>query len=185
MSTPNLQHTTTSADIPVESDGHSLTVGPAGAILPQDHCLTERMARFNRERVPERVAHAKASGAYGRFEVANDVSRFTEAGLFQPGRSTRIPVRFSTVAGEQGSPGSGRGPRGLAAPNSYGGPAAFPQAYGDIPGRQAAGETVRGAYTPQREDDGFGPPGTMVREVLDDAARGRPVSNVAGHRKDG
>jgi catalase len=71
------------------------------------------------------------------------------------------------------------------APNSYGGPAASPQAYGDIAGWQAAGEMVREAYSPHREDDDFGQPGTMVREVLDDAARGRLVSNVAGHLMQG
>ncbi|MDG9716380.1 catalase [Streptomyces sp. DH24] len=106
--------TTTNAGIPVESDEHSLTVGPDGPILLQDHYLIEKMAQFNRERVPERVVHAKGSGAYGVFEVTNDVSQFTKADLFQPGRRTEMLARFSTVAGELGSPDTWRDPRGFA-----------------------------------------------------------------------
>ena len=74
----------------------------------------EKMAQFNRERVPERVVHAKGSGAYGTFQVTNDVSQFTKADLFQPGKSTEMLARFSTVAGEQGSPDTWRDPRGFA-----------------------------------------------------------------------
>ena len=66
--------TTTDAGIPVESDEHSLTIGPDGPILLHDHYLIEQMADFNRERVPERQPHAKGSGAFGRFEVTSDVS---------------------------------------------------------------------------------------------------------------
>ncbi|NUP35919.1 MAG: catalase [Streptomyces sp.] len=106
--------TTNNAGVPVESDEHSLTVGADGPILLQDHYLIEKMAQFNRERVPERVVHAKGSGAYGHFRVTNDVSQFTRADLFQPGRETRMLARFSTVAGEQGSPDSWRDPRGFA-----------------------------------------------------------------------
>ncbi|MER7925154.1 MULTISPECIES: catalase [unclassified Streptomyces] len=107
-------YTTNNVGIPVESDEHSLTVGPDGPILLQDHYLIEKMAQFNRERVPERVVHAKGSGAYGFFEVTNDVSQFTRADLFQPGRRTEMLARFSTVAGEQGSPDTWRDPRGFA-----------------------------------------------------------------------
>ncbi|MEU2727631.1 catalase [Streptomyces griseoviridis] len=107
-------YTTTNAGIPVESDEHSLTVGADGPILLQDHYLIEKMAQFNRERVPERVVHAKGSGAYGVFEVTNDVSQFTKADLFQPGKRTEMLARFSTVAGEQGSPDTWRDPRGFA-----------------------------------------------------------------------
>jgi catalase len=107
--------TTTNAGIPVESDEHSLTVGAeAGPILLQDHYLIEKMAQFNRERVPERVVHAKGGGAFGRLEVTEDVSRYTKADLFQPGRTTEALVRFSTVAGELGSPDTWRDPRGFA-----------------------------------------------------------------------
>ncbi|MFD5557759.1 catalase [Streptomyces sp. NPDC127068] len=107
-------YTTNNAGIPVESDEHSLTVGSNGPVLLQDHYLIEKMAQFNRERVPERVVHAKGSGAYGFFEVTNDVSQFTKADLFQPGRRTEVLARFSTVAGEQGSPDTWRDPRGFA-----------------------------------------------------------------------
>ncbi|MET7986312.1 MULTISPECIES: catalase [unclassified Streptomyces] len=107
-------YTTNNVGIPVESDEHSLTVGPDGPILLQDHYLIEKMAQFNRERVPERVVHAKGSGAYGFFEVTNDISQFTRADLFQPGRRTEMLARFSTVAGEQGSPDTWRDPRGFA-----------------------------------------------------------------------
>ncbi|MZD06774.1 catalase [Streptomyces sp. SID5785] len=107
-------HTTSNAGIPAESDAHSLTVGSDGPILLQDHYVIEKMAQFNRERVPERVVHAKGSGAYGVFEVTHDVSQFTCADLFQPGRRTEMLARFSTVAGEQGSPDTWRDPRGFA-----------------------------------------------------------------------
>ncbi|MBC7271659.1 catalase [Streptomyces broussonetiae] len=107
-------YTTNNHGIPVESDEHSLTVGANGPVLLQDHYLIEKMAQFNRERVPERVVHAKGSGAYGFFEVTNDVSQFTKADLFQPGRRTAMLARFSTVAGELGSPDTWRDPRGFA-----------------------------------------------------------------------
>ncbi|GGU77664.1 catalase [Streptomyces albospinus] len=110
----NVPRTTSNTGIPVESDEHSLTVSPDGPILLHDHYLIEKMAQFNRERVPERVVHAKGSGAYGFFKVTNDVSQFTKADLFQPGRTTEMLARFSTVAGEQGSPDTWRDPRGFA-----------------------------------------------------------------------
>jgi catalase len=106
--------TTTDAGIPVESDEHSLTVGPDGPILLQDHYLIEQMAQFNRERIPERQPHAKGSGAFGRFEVTHDVSAYTRAAVFQPGVRTDMVARFSTVAGERGSPDTWRDPRGFA-----------------------------------------------------------------------
>ena len=106
--------TTTNAGIPVESDEHSLTVGSQGPILLQDHYLLEKMAQFNRERVPERVVHAKGGGAFGRFEVTADVSAYTKAALFQPGTTTEMLARFSSVAGEHGSPDTWRDPRGFA-----------------------------------------------------------------------
>ncbi|MFJ6786324.1 catalase [Streptomyces angustmyceticus] len=110
----NVPRTTNNAGVPVESDEHSLTVSPDGPILLQDHYLIEKMAQFNRERVPERVVHAKGAGAYGFFQVTNDVSQFTKADLFQPGKTTEMLARFSTVAGEQGSPDTWRDPRGFA-----------------------------------------------------------------------
>ncbi|WBB62316.1 catalase [Streptomyces sp. WMMC500] len=99
---------------PLESDQYSLSVGADGPILLQDGYLIEKMAQFNRERVPERVVHAKGSGAYGTFQVTGDVSELTRADVFQPGRRTRMLARFSTVAGEQGSPDTWRDPRGFA-----------------------------------------------------------------------
>ena len=114
MTAPTPRPTTTDGGAPVASDEHSLTVGPDGPILLQDHYLLEQMASFNRERIPERQPHAKGSGAFGTFEVTHDVSRFTQAAVFQPGTSTDALVRFSTVAGERGSPDTWRDPRGFA-----------------------------------------------------------------------
>ena len=111
---PVAEPTTTDAGIPVSSDEFSLTVGPDGPILLQDHYLIEQMANFNRERVPERQPHAKGSGAFGHFEVTQDVSKYTKAALFQPGAKTDTLARFSTVAGERGSPDTWRDPRGFA-----------------------------------------------------------------------
>ncbi|MEO5717300.1 MAG: catalase [Chthoniobacterales bacterium] len=106
--------TTTDAGIPVSSDEHSLTVGADGPILLQDHYLIEQMANFNREKIPERQPHAKGSGAFGHFQVTHDVSAYTKAAVFQPGTKTDTLIRFSTVAGEQGSPDTWRDPRGFA-----------------------------------------------------------------------
>jgi catalase len=106
--------TTTDAGILAESDEHSLTIGPDGPILLHDHYLIEQMANFNRERIPERQPHAKGGGAFGRFEVTGDVSRYTRAAVFQPGTRTDVLIRFSTVAGERGSPDTWRDPRGFA-----------------------------------------------------------------------
>jgi catalase len=114
MTTSQSQPTTTDAGIPVESDDHSLTVGADGPILLHDHYLIEQMAQWNRERTPERQPHAKGSGAFGEFEVTNDVSAYTRAAVFQPNTTTPMLARFSTVAGERGSPDTWRDPRGFA-----------------------------------------------------------------------
>jgi catalase len=114
MTTSQTQPTTTDAGIPVESDDHSLTVGADGPILLHDHYLIEQMAQWNRERTPERQPHAKGSGAFGQFEVTNDVSAYTKAAVFQPNTTTPLLARFSTVAGERGSPDTWRDPRGFA-----------------------------------------------------------------------
>src|SRR6201986_5528230 len=97
-------HTTTDGGAPVASDEFSLTVGPDGPVLRQEQYLIEQMANFNRERSPERQPHAKGSGAFGVFETTEDVSAYTQAALFQPGVRTEMLARFSTVAGESGSP---------------------------------------------------------------------------------
>ena len=106
--------TTTDAGIPVESQENSLTVGPDGPILLIDRYLIEQMANFNRERTAERQPHAKGSGAFGSFEVTADVSAYTKAAVFQPNTTTPMLARFSTVAGERGSPDVWRDLRGYA-----------------------------------------------------------------------
>lgn len=114
MSNNSQKPTTNDAGIPVASDEFSLTVGPNGPILLHDHYLIEQMANFNREKIPERQPHAKGAGAFGYFEVTQDVSAYTKAVVFQPGTKTDTLIRFSTVAGEQGSPDTWRDPRGFA-----------------------------------------------------------------------
>src|SRR5687767_3626210 len=95
---------TTAAGAPVVDNQNSQTAGPGGPVLLQDHHLIEKLARFDRERIPERVVHAKGSGAYGYFEVTKDVSRWTKATfLSSVGKRTELFVRFSTVAREKGS----------------------------------------------------------------------------------
>src|ERR1700756_4694730 len=106
--------TTTDSGIPAPSDEFSLTVGPGGPTVLHDHYVVQKIQHFNRERVPERVVHAKGAGAHGFFEVTEDVSQYTKADLFQPGKRTPLFLRFSTVAGEQGSPDTVRDPRGFA-----------------------------------------------------------------------
>ena len=97
-----------------ESDRNSMTVGNNGPIVLHDFHLIETLAAFNRERVPERNPHAKGSGAFGTFETTNDVSQYTHAGVFQQGAKVETLLRFSTVAGEQGSPDTWRDVRGFA-----------------------------------------------------------------------
>ena len=110
MKKDDRKFTTTDAGIPVSSDEYSLTVGPDGPILLQDHYLIEQMANFNRERIPERQPHAKGAGAFGHFEVTKDVRSYTKAAVFQPGTKTDTLIRFSTVAGERRSPDTWRDP---------------------------------------------------------------------------
>src|SRR6201984_579638 len=106
--------TQTDAGGAVASDEFSLTVGPDGPIVLHDQYLIEQMANFNRERIAERQPHAKGSGAFGVFEPTAGVSAYTRAALFQPGVRTEMLARFSTVAGESGSPDTWRDPRGFA-----------------------------------------------------------------------
>src|SRR6476620_276876 len=109
------QHiSTTQSGAPVASDAHSQSTGADGVIPLTDHYLVEKLAQFNRERVPERVVHAKGGGAFGVFETTHDVSAYTRAALFQLGVTTETLARFSSVAGEQGSPDTWRDPRGFA-----------------------------------------------------------------------
>ncbi|MCM3004960.1 catalase KatA [Priestia koreensis] len=109
------QHLTTSWGAPVGDNQHSMTAGSRGPTLIQDVHLLEKLAHFNRERVPERVVHAKGAGAHGYFEVTKDVTAYTKAAfLSDVGKRTPLFVRFSTVAGENGSADSVRDPRGFA-----------------------------------------------------------------------
>jgi catalase len=107
--------TTTNSGIPAASDEHSLTVGPNGPTVLHDAYVVQKIQHFNRERVPERVVHAKGSGAHGFFEVTEDVTQWTSATfLSEVGKRTPMFARFSTVAGEMGSPDTARDPRGFA-----------------------------------------------------------------------
>ena len=105
---------TMSTGAPAPSDRNSLTIGANGPIVLHDVHFLEQMAHFNREKVPERQPHAKGAGAFGVFETTEDVSAYTKAALFQPGAQTELLARFSTVAGEMGSPDTWRDVRGFS-----------------------------------------------------------------------
>ena len=98
MATSTQLHST--AGVPIGDNHYSLTVGPRGPLLVQDWQLFEKHAHFNRERIPERVVHAKGSGAYGVLTVTNDITRYSKASVFaEVGKQTTCFWRFSTVAG--------------------------------------------------------------------------------------
>ncbi len=106
---------TTASGIPYYHNEDTLSAGARGPLLLQDFILHEKMAHFNRERIPERVVHAKGTGAYGVFTVTHDITRYTRAKVFsQVGKQTKLFLRFSTVGGEQGSADTERDPRGFA-----------------------------------------------------------------------
>jgi len=106
---------TTSSGRPVGDNQNSVTAGPRGPVLMEDYLLFEKMAQFNRERIPERVVHAKGAGAHGTFTVTGDIAKYTSAKLFnQIGKKTNVLARFSTVAGEKGSADTARDPRGFS-----------------------------------------------------------------------
>lgn len=104
----------TAFGIPVGDDQNSMTAGQRGPVLMQDVHLLEKLAHFDRERIPERVVHAKGAGAHGVFECTADMSRYTKAKFLIPGKKTEVFVRFSTVGGEKGSADAERDPRGFA-----------------------------------------------------------------------
>ena len=106
---------TTASGRPFVENENSQSVGPRGPLLLQDYILHEKMAHFNRERIPERVVHAKGSGAFGTFTVTHDITNYTKAKIFNKiGKQTRMLLRFSTVGGEKGSADTERDPRGFA-----------------------------------------------------------------------
>lgn len=106
---------TNASGIPYYEHQNSQTVGARGPVLLQDFMLQENLAHFVRERIPERVVHAKGSGAYGTFTVTKDISSYTRAKLFSKvGNSCKVFARFSTVGGERGSADTERDPRGFA-----------------------------------------------------------------------
>jgi catalase len=109
------QYLTTDFGIPAPDNATSLTVGYPGPTLLEDFHLVEKLAHFDRERIPERVVHAKGAGAHGYFEVTHNVKSYTKAAfLSEVGKRTPLFVRFSTVGGEKGSADSARDPRGFA-----------------------------------------------------------------------
>ncbi|MCO6414893.1 catalase [Siccirubricoccus sp. KC 17139] len=105
---------TTTAGAPIADNQNSLTAGPRGPVLLQDWQLLEKLAHQNRERIPERVVHAKGWGAYGTLTITGDISRYTRAKVLQPGTKTDLILRFSTVAGELGAADAERDVRGFA-----------------------------------------------------------------------
>ncbi len=106
---------TTNQGSPVYNDQASITTGQPTYTLLQDTHLVEKLAHFDRERIPERVVHAKGAGAYGYFEVTHDITKYTCADfLSEIGKKTDVFARFSTVGGEKGSADSARDPRGFA-----------------------------------------------------------------------
>lgn len=106
---------TTESGAPVADNQNSASAGIGGPLLLQDQHLLEKLARFNRERIPERVVHARGSGAYGYFEVTDDVTGFTHADFLNTvGRRTEVFLRFSTVADSLGGADAVRDPRGFA-----------------------------------------------------------------------
>ena len=105
---------TTESGASVADNQNSLTAGPRGPLLVQDWQLFEKHAHFNRERIPERVVHAKGSGAYGNLTITRDISRYTKAQALQPRAQSECFVRFSKVAGERGAADAERDLRGFA-----------------------------------------------------------------------
>jgi len=106
---------TTAHGSPVYDDNNSLSAGPTGPLLLQDYQLVDKLAHFDRERIPERVVHAKGAAAHGYFEVTHDITKYCKAKfLNRVGKRTPVFLRFSTVGGEKGSADTARDPRGFA-----------------------------------------------------------------------
>jgi catalase len=106
---------TTNLGLAYDQDDNSLTAGELGPMLISDIHYLDRMAHFDRERIPERVVHAKGAGAHGYFKVTHDVTKFTKAKVFDTiGKITPMFARFSVVKGERGFADTDRDPRGFA-----------------------------------------------------------------------
>lgn len=105
---------TDNKSVPVWDDDNSLTVGDNGFTVLTDTYLIEKLAHFNRERIPERVVHAKGAGAFGTFRAYHDMSKYTMAQFLSAPAETEVFVRFSTVIGSKGSADTVRDPRGFA-----------------------------------------------------------------------
>jgi catalase len=197
---------TTEAGAEVGDNQHSQTAGAAGPTLLQDHHLVEKLARFNRERIPERVVHAVGTGAFGHLEVTSaEVPRWTRMKLFAAsGKRTPVYARFSTVAGSRGAPADGRsvnaarGHEGGAQnygrdgamrfddnggraknyePNSHDGPAETGAPY-DL-AYDVSGSVGPRGLVGHAEDDDFVQAGALFR-VMQEDGRGRLANNIAG-----
>lgn len=105
---------TTTAGNTIADNQNSLSAGARGPLLMQDYQLLEKLAHQNRERIPERVVHAKGSAAFGTLSVTNDISKYTKAKVLQKGAKTKLFLRFSIVAGERGAADAERDVRGFA-----------------------------------------------------------------------
>ena len=111
----NNEYLTTSQGAPVDDDTSSLTVGSDGPVLLEDIHLLDKLAHFDRERIPERVVHAKGAGAHGYFKLTKCMKKYTKAKIFtELNCKTQVFVRFSTVIGSKGSADTARDPRGFA-----------------------------------------------------------------------
>ncbi|MDY4281623.1 MAG: catalase [[Pasteurella] mairii] len=105
---------TNAAGAPVVDNDNTMSAGPKGPLLLQDVWFQEKLAHFARERIPERVVHAKGSAAYGTFTVTKDITQYTKAAVFKPSAKTEVLLRFSTVAGERGAADAERDVRGFS-----------------------------------------------------------------------
>lgn len=106
---------TTNQGVPIADNQNSLTAGYGGPALLKDFILREKITHFDHERIPERIVHARGSGAHGYFECTRALSDITCATVFsEVGKRTPVFTRFSTVAGERGSKDTARDVRGFA-----------------------------------------------------------------------
>jgi catalase len=156
-----------------------MTVGPRGPVLLQDYYMHEKLAHFNRERIPERVVHAKGTGAYGKFTVTKDISKYTSAKLFSKvANSYRVLVRFSTVGGEKGSADGNGG----AAPNYY--PNSFDGIVSDSNYKEPAmklDSNIADTYARNENDnDYYTQPGVLFRKIMTDLEKQNTINNFVG-----